>query len=67
MADGSGIEVLGLTPDQFICEKILAYSNRRYIRNLYDIIDHLETPVDERVLKTIVYSGLAPSMDVMEK
>ena len=87
LADGSGIEVLSLTPDQFICEKILAYSNRRYIRDLFDIyhivnssdliastrqklldfVAHLETPVDENVLKTIVYSGLSPSMDVMKK
>ena len=83
LTDGSSIEILSLTPDQFINEKILAYSNRRYIRDLYDIfhivnsadllncskrklvkfMEQLEYPVDEKVLKTIVYSGLAPSFD----
>ncbi|MCL5783363.1 MAG: nucleotidyl transferase AbiEii/AbiGii toxin family protein [Candidatus Thermoplasmatota archaeon] len=87
LADGSSIEILSLTPDQFIKEKILAYSNRRYIRDLYDIyhlvnssdllettrqelmefMENLQPPADEHVLKTIVYSGLPPSLDNLKR
>ena len=87
LADGSSIEILSLTPDQFIKEKILAYSNRRYIRDLYDIyhlvnssdllettrqelmefMENLQPPADEHVLKTIVYSGLPPSLDSLKR
>ena len=86
MADGSNIEILSLTPDQFINEKILAYSDRRYIRDLYDIyhlatsfsltestrlnlrnfIKNIQEPVDQNVLRTLVYSGLAPSIENMK-
>ena len=86
MADGSNIEILSLTPDQFINEKIHAYSDRRYIRDLYDIyhlstsftitestklnlrnfIENIEAPVDQNVLRTLVYSGLAPSIENMK-
>jgi predicted nucleotidyltransferase component of viral defense system len=37
LADGSSMEILSLTQDQFIEEMILAYRNRRFIRDLYDI------------------------------
>ena len=87
LADGSSIEILSLTPDQFIKEKILAYSNRRYIRDLYDVyhlvnysdllettrqeimefMENLQPPADEHVLKTIVYSGLPPSLDNLKR
>ncbi len=87
LTDGSGIEVLSLTPDQFVYEKILAYKNKKYIRDLFDIyhlvnscelpestklsligfLNQLESPVDEEILKTIIYSGLAPSLDGMRQ
>ena len=86
MADGSNIEILSLTPDQFINEKIRAYSDRRYIGELYDIyhlatsfsltestglnlrnfIKNIQEPVDQNVLRTLVYSGLAPSIENMK-
>lgn len=87
MADGSNIEILSLTADQFVMEKILAYSDRRYIRDLYDIyhltgtvplekrtkesllefLGNILDPVDESVLKTLVYSGLPPTFDHMKR
>lgn len=87
MADGSNIEILSLTADQFVMEKILAYSDRRYIRDLYDIyhltgtvplekktkesllefLGNILDPVDESVLKTLVYSGLPPTSDHMKR
>jgi predicted nucleotidyltransferase component of viral defense system len=86
LADGSSMEILSLTPDEFAEEKILAYNNGRYILDLYDIyhiviscelkeetvktlrgfIQELKSPVDEPVLRTIVYQGLAPSLDNMK-
>lgn len=35
--DGSSMQVLTLTPEQLISEKIAAYQSRRLIRDLYDI------------------------------
>lgn len=87
VADGSNIEILSLTADQFVMEKILAYSDRRYIRDLYDIyhltgtvplekktkesllefLGNILDPVDESVLKTLVYSGLPPTSDHMKR
>lgn len=37
LADGTGMEILSLIPDQFIEEKIAAYADRRFVRGLYDI------------------------------
>ena len=34
LADGTEIEILSLTPDQFIEEKIAAYADRRFVRDL---------------------------------
>lgn len=85
LVDGTKIEVLSLSAEQLICEKILAYKNRRFVRDLYDIyhlmagdvdissilpelqnfIREVEKPVDEAVLKTIVYVGLPPSFERM--
>ena len=85
LADGTEIEILSLTPDQFIEEKIDAYSDRRYIRDLYDIyhlvkscrilestrttlrqfLQNIQYPLDEPILKSIVYMGLAPTFDRM--
>ncbi len=85
LADGSHMEILSLIADQFINEKILAYSDRRFIRDIYDIyyistnyelldptlkslaefIADLEPPVDEQVLKTLVYAGIPPKFENM--
>jgi predicted nucleotidyltransferase component of viral defense system len=85
LVDGTGIEILSLTPDQLINEKIDAYTDRRYIRDLYDIhhlvksgsildstktrlrffLQNIQHPVDESILKSIVYIGLAPTFDHM--
>ena len=85
LADGTEMEILSLTPDQFIEEKIDAYSDRRYIRDLYDIyhlvkscdilestrtelrqfLQDIQHPVDEPILKSIVYMGLPPTFDRM--
>ncbi len=35
--DGTYTEILTLTPEEFILEKIAAYSDRRFIRDIYDI------------------------------
>ncbi len=85
LIDGNTINVLTLSAEDLINEKILAYYNRRFIRDLFDIyilikyvkkpelikenlygfVNSLEKPVDENVLKTIVYIGLPPSYDRM--
>ena len=85
LTDGSNVEVLSLTADQFINEKILAYTDRRYIRDIYDIyhistnfqlqdltrqnlmefLSNLPQPLDEPVLRTLVYAGLAPTFENM--
>jgi predicted nucleotidyltransferase component of viral defense system len=85
LTDGSHVEVLSLTADQFINEKILAYTDRRYIRDIYDIyhistnfqlqaltkqnlmefLSNLPQPIDEPVLRTLVYTGLAPTFENM--
>ncbi len=85
LIDGNTLNVLTLSAESLINEKILAYKDRKFIRDLYDIyvllkyvdrpetvksellkfINTLEKPVDENVLKTIVYSGLPPSYNKM--
>ena len=85
LADGTEIEILSLTPDQFIEEKIAAYTDRLFVRDLYDIyhltksykimisarmrlkqfLYTIQRPVDEPILKSIVYIGLAPTFDRM--
>ncbi len=44
--DGSAMQVLTLTPEQLILEKVAAYKSRRLIRDLYDIF-HLSGLVKE--------------------
>ncbi len=81
LVDGNTLNVLTLSPEDLINEKISAYMSRRFIRDLYDVyilikyvkrpeliknelsnfLNTLEKPVDENVLKTIVYLGLPPS------
>ena len=34
LTDGTGMEILSLIPDQFIEEKIAAYADRRFVRDL---------------------------------
>ena len=85
LVDGSYIEVLSLTPEQLIREKMEAYRDRRFIRDIYDIyhlvgiigdlgalkrdfltfLKEIGKPVDEQVLKTIVYSGIPPTFEGM--
>jgi predicted nucleotidyltransferase component of viral defense system len=85
LSDGSHVEVLSLTADQFINEKMLVYNDRRYIRDIYDIyhistnyqlqastrinlmefLSNLPSPIDEPVLRALVYTGLAPTFENM--
>lgn len=53
--DGPSMQVLTLTPEQLIAEKIAAYNSRRLIRDLYDIF-HLSGMVnnDAEVAKSVV-------------
>ncbi len=43
--NGTYLNILTLSPEDFIVEKIAAYSNRRYARDLYDIY-HLSNMVE---------------------
>ena len=85
LIDGNTVNVLTLSPEGLIKEKILAYNNRRFIRDLYDIyvlikhvnhpefisenllnfLNNIQKPVDEDVLKSLVYVGLPPSYNRM--
>ena len=85
-ADGTSLQIRTLSAENMILEKIHAYSDRRFIRDLYDIyhllqfvedkgsvkmdislfLTHLDSPVDEGVLKTIIYSGVSPSFERMK-
>jgi predicted nucleotidyltransferase component of viral defense system len=51
LADGTEIEILSLTPDQFIEEKIDAYSDRSYIRDTYDIYKPLTKKATELAMR----------------
>ncbi|MEW6528454.1 MAG: nucleotidyl transferase AbiEii/AbiGii toxin family protein [Candidatus Micrarchaeota archaeon] len=47
--DGTFMEVLTLSPEELVLEKISAYQNRRFIRDIYDIY-HLSNYVnDEKI------------------
>ncbi len=46
LMDGTEIDVLSLTPEQLILEKISAYSDRHYIRDLFDIYHLLHCELD---------------------
>lgn len=85
--DGTFFSILTLSPEDLICEKMDAYSNRMYVRDLYDIchlssivnpdtalrrkvcrfIKDMEKPVDESVLKSIVYAGAIQSLSGMKE
>ena len=84
-ADGSFIDVFTLPLHELIKEKMLAYLNRKFVRDLYDVyylsglaqgfssiahecsrfIKEAKPPVDEKNLKALVYSGIAPSAEHM--
>ena len=65
-ADGSFMDVLTLAPEDLLLEKIDAYRNRRFIRDIYDVY-HLSNYVkDEKMVKTSVLGlleSLAPPID----
>lgn len=85
-ADGTSVQIRTLSAENIVLEKIDAYSDRRFIRDLYDIfhllpfvedknsikkevslfLTHIDSPVDEGVLKTIIYSGISPSFERMK-
>ena len=47
LIEGNTVNVLTLSPEELIKEKTLAYNNRRFIRDLYDIyvlITHINHP-----------------------
>jgi predicted nucleotidyltransferase component of viral defense system len=61
-ADGSFMDVLTLAPEDLLLEKIDAYRNRRFIRDIYDVY-HLSNYVkDEKMVKTSVL-GLLESLE----
>ena len=83
-ADGSSISIFVLSAEDLLLEKMSAYSNRRLVRDIYDVyflsnrdlsaetrgklgnfVKQIEKPVDEKTLKTIVYSGAIPSFEQM--
>ena len=83
LSDGSYTEVLSLSPNQIILEKIAAYTDRRFVRDIYDIyhlssitddlssikdrlsvfLDQIEKPVDEQILRSLVYIGNPPTFE----
>lgn len=85
LVDGTFLDILSLAPEQLILEKALAYSDRRFVRDLYDIyilshsvsdlnvvrntlrvfLDNIVKPVDEPVLKSLIYAGLTPTFNRM--
>ena len=85
LSDGSYTEVLSLSPNQIILEKIAAYTDRRFVRDIYDIyhlssitddlssikdrlsvfLDQIEKPVDEQILRSLVYIGNPPTFERM--
>jgi predicted nucleotidyltransferase component of viral defense system len=80
-ADGSKIDVYTLSPEALVEEKMLAYQKRRMVMDIYDIyhlsryaekVHHLKEflkeikpPLDEKNLRAVVYSGVAPSFKEM--
>lgn len=79
-ADGSSMSIYSLSAESLIAEKIGAYLDRRFVRDLYDIYfltgkggdfggmakecrrfaKEEKMPVDEKNLRALVYSGIAP-------
>jgi len=66
--DGTRMEVLTLSPDELMLEKIAAYSDRRFIRDIYDIY-FLGDYVDrKRVRKAVLdfISNIEPPVNEKE-
>ena len=79
--DGTFIDILTLSPEDLLIEKLTAYQNRMLIRDIYDVyhlgriaslnknqtikiraaLESLPKPNDEKILKTLILSGVAPS------
>ncbi len=76
-ANGGVLGIYTLSATALLEEKMQAYQNRRLVRDIYDVyhlsgiakapthlknfLKNLAPPLDEENLKTIVYSGVAPS------
>ena len=80
--DGTFMEIFTLSEEELLIEKMNAYNNRRFVRDLYDIhllsnyasadkktmnefLKGIEPPIDEKNLKTLVYSGAVPDFRQM--
>ncbi len=79
--DGSRMDIYTLSPEALIEEKMAAYRGRRLIRDIYDIyhlsrhaanvlgmrefLQRMTPPLDEKNLRAVVYSGVAPSFRQM--
>ena len=64
-ADGTRMEVLTLPPEELVLEKIMAYSDRRFIRDLYDIYV-LSDQVDKKKVRKEVLGfidGIRPPVN----
>ena len=82
--DGSSMGVFVLSAEDLLQEKMSAYSNRKLVRDIYDVYflsnndlsnesrkklgnfaKKIGKPLDEKTLKTIIYSGAIPSFEQM--
>jgi len=79
--DGSRMDIYTLSPEALIEEKMAAYRGRRLVRDVYDIyhlsrhaanvrgmrefLQGIAPPLDEKNLRAVVYSGVAPSFRQM--
>mgnify|MGYP006283759471 CR=1 FL=1 len=80
--DGTKMDIYSLSRKELITEKMKAYLNRRFVRDIYDVyllgkeegkvpevlefLEKIEQPVDEKNLKALVYSGVVPSFREMK-
>jgi len=78
---GGRMDVYALSPEALIAEKMSAYESRRMVRDIYDIyhlsrlvknvpgmrefLKNIKPPLDEKNLRAVVYSGVAPSFKQM--
>ena len=79
--DGSRMDIYSLTREELVNEKMKAYLNRRFIRDIYDVyflgrkegkipgvldfLEELAPPIDEKNLRALVYVGVAPTFREM--
>ncbi|MFP3950485.1 MAG: nucleotidyl transferase AbiEii/AbiGii toxin family protein [Candidatus Micrarchaeia archaeon] len=82
-ADGTKMDIYSLPREELIKEKMEAYLNRRFIRDIYDVyflgqqegkirgisgfLNRLGPPADEKNLRALVYVGMAPDFREMVK